>query len=82
EADHDHPGGRVSDNHIDKHAKLAERLWDGDPPELWEAAQRMLDVGMPRHDVVHALIEALESAGSDNKAIRRMLRELPSEPPA
>ncbi|MGN6679606.1 MAG: hypothetical protein ACTHKL_17730, partial [Streptosporangiaceae bacterium] len=46
EADHDHPGGRVSDNHIDKHAKLAERLWDGDPPELWEAAQRMLDVGM------------------------------------
>ncbi|MGN6794175.1 MAG: hypothetical protein ACTHJW_17460 [Streptosporangiaceae bacterium] len=82
EADHDHPGGRVSDNHIDKHAKLAERLWDGDPPELWEAAQRMLDVGMHRHDVVHALIEALESAGPDNKAIRRMLRELPSEPPA
>ena len=25
----------------------------------------MLDIGMPRHDVVHALIDALQSAGSD-----------------
>jgi hypothetical protein len=81
EADHDHPGGRVSDKHIDKHARLAERLWHGDPPELWEAAQRMLDIGMPRHDVVHALIEAVETAGSDHKAITRMLRDLPQEPP-
>jgi hypothetical protein len=81
EADHDHPAGRVSDKHIDKHSKLAERLWHGDPPELWEAAQRMLDIGMPRHDVVHALIDALQSAGSEPKAIRRMLRDLPPEPP-
>ena len=81
EADHDHPAGRVSDKHIDKHAKLAERLWHGDPPELWEAAQRMLDIGMPRHDVVHALIDVLES-GSEPKAMRRMLRDLPPEPPA
>jgi hypothetical protein len=81
EADHDHPGGRVSDKHIDKHARLAERLWHGDLPELWEAAQRMLDIGMPRHDVVHALIEAVETAGSDHKAITRMLRDLPQEPP-
>jgi hypothetical protein len=81
EADHDYPGGRVSDKHIDKHTSLAERLWHGDPPELWEAAQRMLDIGMPRHDVVHALIDTLQSAGADPKAIRRMLRDLPQEPP-
>jgi hypothetical protein len=81
EADHDHPGGRVSDKHIDKHSRLADRLWHGDPPELWEAAQRMLDIGMPRHDVVHALIEALDSAGTDHKSITRILRDLPQEPP-
>jgi hypothetical protein len=81
EADHDHPRGRVSDKHIDRHARLAERLWRGDPPELWEAAQRMLDIGMPRHDVVHALIDALESAGTDDKAIKQNLRDLPPELP-
>lgn len=79
EADHDHPGGRVSDQHLDKHAALAERLWHGDPPELWEAAQRLLDIGMPRHDVVHALIDALEAAGADHRAVSRALRDLPPE---
>src|SRR6266567_5421605 len=80
EADHDHPGGRVGDKHLDKHAALAERLWHCDPPDLWEAGQRMLDIGMPRHDVVHALIDALDRAGPDQKAMRRLLRDLPPEP--
>jgi hypothetical protein len=80
EADHDQPGGRVSGEHLDRHEALAERLWHGDPPELWEAAQRLLDLGAPRHDVVHALIEALERAGSDHRAISRALRDLPPEP--
>jgi hypothetical protein len=80
EADHDRPGRRVSDKHLDKHTALAERLWHGDPPELWEAAQRLLDIGMPRHDVVHALIDALERAGTDNRAISRTLRDMPPEP--
>ncbi|HEX9554077.1 MAG TPA: hypothetical protein VF983_12805 [Streptosporangiaceae bacterium] len=80
EADHDHPGGRVSGEHLDQHAALANRLWHGDPPELWEAAQRLLDLGKPRHDVVHALIDALEVAGPDHRAIRIALRDLPPEP--
>src|SRR5215470_19681215 len=80
EADHDYPGGRVSDKHIDRHARLAERLWHGDPPELWEAAQRLLDIGMPRHDVVHALIDALSSIGTDERAIRIALADLPPDP--
>jgi len=81
EAEHDHPGKRVSGEHLDKHAALADRLWHGDPPDLWEAGQRLLDLGMPRHDVVHALIDALEVAGPDHRALRTALRDLPPEPP-
>lgn len=81
EAEHDHPGKRVSGEHLDKHAALADRLWHGDPPDLWEAAQRLLDLGMPRHDVVHVLIDALEVAGPDHRALRTALRDLPPEPP-
>jgi len=81
EADHDHPNGRVSGEHLDKHAALAERLWHGDPPELWEAAQRLLDLGKPRHDVMHALMDTFEVAGPNHRAIRMALRDLPPEPP-
>jgi hypothetical protein len=81
EADHQNPGGApASATHLDRHAALAERLWGGDPHELWEAAQRMLDLGLPRHDIVHALIEAIALAGSDAKAIARALSELPDDP--
>ena len=81
-ADHDDPaGGQASAEHLDQHAALAERLWHGNPPELWDAAQRLLDRGMPRHDVVHALIQAIESAGRDDRAIRLALARLPADPP-
>ncbi len=36
---------------------------------------------MGRHDVVHALMHAIESAGQDHSAIRIMLTNLPPEPP-
>jgi hypothetical protein len=79
-ADHQDADGSVSQEHIDKHAALAERLWRGDPPELWDAAQRLLDLRMGRHDVVHALIDALEDAGQDDREIRMALGDLPPEP--
>ena len=44
-ADHDDPSGRAGSDHIDRHLALADRLWRGDPPELWDAAQRLLDLG-------------------------------------
>ena len=47
---------RVSSEHLDGHLALADRLWRGDPPELWEAAQRLLDLGEDRHEVLHLLI--------------------------
>jgi hypothetical protein len=80
-ADHDDEhGGPASDEHLDRHVALAGRLWRGDPPELWDAAQRMLDLGMRRHDVVHALIDAIEAAGPDERSIRLALGDLPPEP--
>jgi len=78
EADHFGPGGPASPEHLDRHLALAERLWHGDPPELWDAAQRLLDLGMARHDAVHALIDAIEAAGPDGGAIRMALGDLPA----
>jgi hypothetical protein len=82
EADHDEPSGRAGGDHIDRHLVLADRLWRGDPPELWEAAQRLLDIGEDRHSVLHALMETIRAAGSDEKRIAAALYELPPEEPA
>ncbi len=80
-ADHDTgPAKAATAEHIDEHLALADRLWRGDPPELWEAAQRLLDLGLPRHDVVHALMDAIETAGPSENAIRMALGDLPPEP--
>ncbi|MDA2811962.1 hypothetical protein O4J56_15070 [Nocardiopsis sp. RSe5-2] len=63
--------GRASERDSDRaaaeaelaaHERLAERLWEGDPPELWAAAQRLLDRGESRPAVLRALIAAMEAA--------------------
>ena len=60
---------------------LADRLWRGDPPELWEAAQRLLDLGEDRHAVLHALMSAIRQAGDDENDIAAALADLiPEEP--
>jgi hypothetical protein len=82
EADHDSPIGQASgEEHIDRHLALADRLWRGDPPELWEAAQRLLDLGEDRHAVLHTLMDTIRLAGSGEKAIAAALYELPPEEP-
>ena len=43
--------------HVAMHEMVANQLWDGEPAELWPAAQRLLDSGMDRHDVLHALAD-------------------------
>ena len=43
--------------HVSMHEIVANQLWEGDPPETWEAAQRLLDQGYARHDVLHILAE-------------------------
>ena len=79
-ADHDEPGApRASSEHIKQHVELADRLWRGDPPELWDAAQRLLDLGENRHDVQHALIETIAEAGPHERDIAAALADLPPE---
>jgi len=79
-ADHDTKTGSPSSagvgRHIDRHLALADRLWRGSPPALWDAAQRLLDTGEDRHMVLHALMDVLEAAGGDEAALEIALREL------
>ena len=82
-ADHDEPTlrGTTDDSHIDRHLALADRLWRGDPPELWDAAQRLLDIGEDRHSVLHTLMDTIRAAGTSEKDIAAALYELPPEEP-
>jgi hypothetical protein len=75
-ADHSTPKTGDDSAHIDRHLALADRLWRGDPPELWEAAQRLLDAGQERHLVLHDLMDLLESLGHDRAAFIQALQDL------
>jgi hypothetical protein len=76
----EHPG--APDAHLDAHERLTERLWNGDPPQLWETAQALLDVGYERHEILHRLIDVLDRCGDDPGELRGALRVLRhAEPP-
>ena len=75
-ADHATPAPGGVGRHIERHLVLADRLWRGDPPELWEAAQRLLDAGQDRHLVLHALMAVLDHTSGDEAALIAVLREL------
>ncbi len=82
-ADHDDPANLHDSGaeHVDRHAALADRLWRGDPPELWDAAQRLLDLGEDRHNILHSLIGAIDAAGPRETEIAAALADLPPEEP-
>jgi hypothetical protein len=80
-ADHATPAPGGVGRHIERHLVLAERLWRGDPPELWEAAQRLLDAGQDRHLVLHALMAVLDHTSGDEAALVAVLRELEGDEP-
>jgi hypothetical protein len=67
--------------HIERHLVLADRLWRDNPPELWEAAQRLLDAGQDRHLVLHALMAVLDHTSGDETALVAVLRELDADEP-
>ena len=75
-ADHTTPAPGGVGRHIERHMALADRLWRGDPPELWDTAQRLLDAGHERHLILHALMAILERAGSDRRALQTALADL------
>jgi hypothetical protein len=87
-ADHDDADARhgrgerdANSEHVDRHIGLADRLWRGDPPELWEAAQRLLDLGEDRHEVLHVLMETVRAAGPRESDIAAALADLPPDLP-
>ena len=45
--------------HIAVHEVVATQLWDDDPPQVWQAARRLLATGAERHDVLHAIADVL-----------------------
>ncbi|HEY6791484.1 MAG TPA: hypothetical protein VI365_29650 [Trebonia sp.] len=81
-ADHDTRTGSPSaagvGRHIERHLAIADRLWRGDPQQLWTAAQRLLDTGEDRHLVLHALMDVLDAAGDDQDVLASLLRDLTS----
>ena len=74
-----HKDAGTDDRHLQQHLDLADRLWRGDPPGLWEAAQRLLDADQDRHDVLHMLMEVIAAAGDDRVALAATLRDLTPE---
>jgi hypothetical protein len=77
-ADHDDAHGRpATDQHIRRHMVLSERLWRGDPPELWETAQRLLDRGENRHAVQHTLMYLIRDVANDTAQLTEELGKLP-----
>ncbi|HEV2780802.1 MAG TPA: DUF1841 family protein [Actinophytocola sp.] len=71
--------------HLALHELIANQLWDGDPPEAWQAARRLRDGGMHRHDVLHELMAVatehlhpalVRAAPFDVDAYRRALNAL------
>jgi hypothetical protein len=70
--------------HLAWHEEIAKRLWDGDPEQMWEAAQRLLDLGHDRHDVLHVLMEIAERIGDHPDELAAALddiADIPDEPP-
>jgi hypothetical protein len=77
-ADHDDAHGRpATDQHIGRHLLLSDRLWRGDPPELWEAAQRLLDRGENKHAVQHTLMYLIRDVDNDTDRLTDELDNLP-----
>ncbi len=45
--------------HLALHEIVANQLWDGQPPETWAAAQRLIGQGFDRHDALHVIMRAV-----------------------
>jgi hypothetical protein len=41
--------------HLAIHEVVADQLWNDDPPQAWQAARRLRDAGVDRHEIVHRL---------------------------
>ncbi|MGH3916713.1 MAG: DUF1841 family protein [Pseudonocardiaceae bacterium] len=76
--------------HLITHEIVTTQLWNNDPPEAWQAAQRLTAEGKDRHDVLHELGDVvtqhlIEGTSTQqelaaNKAYRRDLDSLGRQP--
>jgi hypothetical protein len=51
------PGGMTSEQFVAAADRIISELWYGDPPGTFEEAERLIEGGVDRHDVIHALAE-------------------------
>ncbi|WP_184583852.1 hypothetical protein [Lipingzhangella halophila] len=65
-------GPGASEEELAAHERLAERLWNGEPPALWEAAQRLLDRGHSRREVLSTLLTVLDDADDEDDLVERL----------
>jgi hypothetical protein len=72
--------------HLLMHEVVANQLWDNDPPEVWQTAQRLLAAGYERPEILpmlasvtsNALYETLhDNQPADPQAICQGLAALP-----
>ena len=54
----DEIGGVNPRLHLSIHEIVASQLWEDDPPEVWQAARRLRDRGVDRHEILHRLMAA------------------------
>ncbi|MHB1533261.1 MAG: DUF1841 family protein [Acidimicrobiales bacterium] len=55
------PDGHVMNPrlHLAMHEAVANQIWDGEPPEVWQTASRLSAAGYDRHEALHMLASAL-----------------------
>ena len=54
---------------------VVQQLWDGDPPEVWEAARRLRDAGRSRDRVLDRLTRTWDAHGGDDERYAAALKE-------
>lgn len=47
--------------HVSMHELVTNQIWDDDPPETWQTAQRLVELGYERHEVLHMLSRVVAS---------------------
>jgi hypothetical protein len=72
--------------HIAMHEIVANQIWDDQPPETWQTAQRLLEAGYERHEMLHMLASVVaddvygilrEGQLHDSDKTRAALADLP-----
>ena len=47
--------------HLAMHEVVATQIWNNDPPEVWSTAQRLMQAGYDRHEVLHMLASVVST---------------------